>query len=224
MELGGTLSEENELYEGIPSTTGRGPLAPTPTAWPLFLFGFIGANGAQVTSIVTPYGVMAMASTGPTLIPSTTLIRYQRLALAKLRTETFIVYVSDGRGGSPREITVTITGTNDRPRTSPSPTPRRASRRHSLRGGTFAVQEFGSDSGQEPDVSHRRRQHTPAADGTSLPTVPTPPQAARGRHVQYGLRHADFDPPHGQDPCVNNASDKVQRVNAGETKAVETLK
>ena len=37
-------------------------------------FGFIDANGAQVTSIVTPYGVMAMAPDGPTPIPSTTLI------------------------------------------------------------------------------------------------------------------------------------------------------
>ena len=111
----GVFPGGNELYEGIPSMSGRA--TGTDANGDTLSFGFIGANGAQVTSIVTPYGVMAMAPDGTyTYTIDNANPDTNGLALGETRTETFTVYVSDGRGGlATQEITVTITGTNDIP-------------------------------------------------------------------------------------------------------------
>ena len=58
----GVFPGGNELYEGVPSMSGRA--TGTDANGDTLSFGFIDANGAQVTSIVTPYGVMAMAPDG----------------------------------------------------------------------------------------------------------------------------------------------------------------
>lgn len=111
----GVFPGGNELYEGVPSMSGRA--TGTDANGDTLSFGFIDANGAQVTSIVTPYGVMAMAPDGTyTYTIDNADPDTNGLALGETRTETFTVYVSDGRGGlTTQEITVTLTGTNDIP-------------------------------------------------------------------------------------------------------------
>ena len=111
----GVFPGGNELYEGVPSMSGRA--TGTDANGDTLSFGFIDANGAQVTSIVTPYGVMAMAPDGTyTYTIDNADPDTNGLALGETRTETFTVYVSDGRDGlTTQEITVTLTGTNDIP-------------------------------------------------------------------------------------------------------------
>ncbi|WP_308775043.1 VCBS domain-containing protein, partial [uncultured Bilophila sp.] len=114
----GVFPGGNEVYGGIPSMSGNaiGADANGDT----LSFGFIDAGGAQVTRIATPYGVMEMAPDGTyTYTIDNADPDTNGLALGETRTETFTVYVSDGRGGlATQEITVTITGTNDRPELS----------------------------------------------------------------------------------------------------------
>ena len=132
-------------------------------------FGFIDANGAQVTSIVTPYGVMAMAPDGTyTYTIDNADPDTNGLALGETRTETFTVYVSDGRGGlATQEITVTLTGTNDRPELSIANAAQDIHEDTASVGGTFAVQDPDSDSGQNQRAvdlcAQQRQRQGPAA-------------------------------------------------------------
>ena len=146
------------------------------------------------------------------------------LALGETRTETFTVYVSDGRGGlATQEITVTITGTNDRPELSIANAAQGIHEDTASVGGTFAVQDPDSDSGQNQTFHIEGGSNTPAADGTS---------PSDGSHSATGSTDATFTTDYGTltlDPAtgqwtyaLNNASDKVQQLNAGETK-VETF-
>ena len=90
-------------------------------------------------------------------------------------------------------------------------------------GGTFAVQDPDSDSGQNQTFHIEGGSNTPAADGTS---------PSDGSHSATGSTDATFTTDYGKltlDPAtgqwtyaLNNASDKVQQLNAGETK-VETF-
>ena len=219
----GVFPGGNELYEGIPSMSGRA--TGTDANGDTLSFGFIGANGAQVTSIVTPYGVMAMAPDGTyTYTIDNANPDTNGLALGETRTETFIVYVSDGRGGlATQEITVTITGTNDRPELSIANAAQGIHEDTASVGGTFAVQDPDSDSGQNQTFHIEGGSNTPAADGTS---------PSDGSHSATGSTDATFTTDYGTltlDPAtgqwtyaLNNASDKVQQLNAGETK-VETF-
>ena len=97
----------------------------------------------------------------------------------------------DGRGGlATQEITVTLTGTNDRPELSIA-TPRRDIHEDTASvGGTFAVQDPDSDSGQNQTFHIEGGSNTPAADGTSFRRFPLR-HRQHGRHVHYGLRQAD---------------------------------
>ena len=213
----------NELYEGVPSMSGRA--TGTDANGDTLSFGFIDANGAQVTSIVTPYGVMAMAPDGTyTYTIDNADPDTNGLALGETRTETFTVYVSDGRGGlATQEITVTLTGTNDRPELSIANAAQGIHEDTASVGGTFAVQDPDSDSGQNQTFHIEGGSNTPAADGTS---------PSDGSHSATGSTDATFttdygtltlDPASGQwTYALNNASDKVQQLNAGETK-VETF-
>ena len=219
----GVFPGGNELYEGIPSMSGRA--TGTDANGDTLSFGFIGANGAQVTSIVTPYGVMAMAPDGTyTYTIDNANPDTNGLALGETRTETFIVYVSDGRGGlATQEITVTITGTNDRPELSIANAAQGIHEDTASVGGTFTVQDPDSDSGQNQTFHIEGGSNTPAADGTS---------PSDGSHSATGSTDATFTTDYGTltlDPAtgqwtyaLNNASDKVQQLNAGETK-VETF-
>ena len=219
----GVFPGGNELYEGIPSMSGRA--TGTDANGDTLSFGFIGANGAQVTSIVTPYGVMAMAPDGTyTYTIDNANPDTNGLALGETRTETFTVYVSDGRGGlATQEITVTITGTNDRPELSIANAAQGIHEDTASVGGTFAVQDPDSDSGQNQTFHIEGGSNTPAADGTS---------PSDGSHSATGSTDATFTTDYGTltlDPAtgqwtyaLNNASDKVQQLNAGETK-VETF-
>ena len=213
----------NELYEGVPSMSGRA--TGTDANGDTLSFGFIDANGAQVTSIVTPYGVMAMAPDGTyTYTIDNADPDTNGLALGETRTETFTVYVSDGRGGlTTQEITVTLTGTNDRPELSIANAAQGIHEDTASVGGTFAVQDPDSDSGQNQTFHIEGGSNTPAADGTS---------PSDGSHSATGSTDATFTTDYGKltlDPAtgqwtyaLNNASDKVQQLNAGETK-VETF-
>ena len=215
----GVFPGGNELYEGVPSMSGRATNGDT------LSFGFIDANGAQVTSIVTPYGVMAMAPDGTyTYTIDNADPDTNGLALGETRTETFTVYVSDGRGGlTTQEITVTLTGTNDRPELSIANAAQGIHEDTASVGGTFAVQDPDSDSGQNQTFHIEGGSNTPAADGTS---------PSDGSHSATGSTDATFTTDYGKltlDPAtgqwtyaLNNASDKVQQLNAGETK-VETF-
>ena len=219
----GVFPGGNELYEGIPSMSGRA--TGTDANGDTLSFGFIDANGAQVTSIVTPYGVMAMAPDGTyTYTIDNADPDTNGLALGETRTETFTVYVSDGRGGlATQEITVTLTGTNDRPELSIANAAQGIHEDTASVGGTFAVQDPDSDSGQNQTFHIEGGSNTPAADGTS---------PSDGSHSATGSTDATFttdygtltlDPASGQwTYALNNASDKVQQLNAGETK-VETF-
>ena len=219
----GVFPGGNELYEGIPSMSGRA--TGTDANGDTLSFGFIGANGAQVTSIVTPYGVMAMAPDGTyTYTIDNANPDTNGLALGETRTETFTVYVSDGRGGlATQEITVTITGTNDRPELSIANAAQGIHEDTASVGGTFTVQDPDSDSGQNQTFHIEGGSNTPAADGTS---------PSDGSHSATGSTDATFTTDYGTltlDPAtgqwtyaLNNASDKVQQLNAGETK-VETF-
>ena len=219
----GVFPGGNELYEGIPSMSGRA--TGTDANGDTLSFGFIGANGAQVTSIVTPYGVMAMAPDGTyTYTIDNANPDTNGLALGETRTETFIVYVSDGRGGlATQEITVTITGTNDRPELSIANAAQGIHEDTASVGGTFTVQDPDSDSGQNQTFHIEGGSNTPAADGTS---------PSDGSHSATGSTDATFTTDYGTltlDPAtgqwtyaLNNASDKVQQLNAGETK-IETF-
>ena len=219
----GVFPGGNELYEGIPSMSGRA--TGTDANGDTLSFGFIGANGAQVTSIVTPYGVMAMAPDGTyTYTIDNANPDTNGLALGETRTETFIVYVSDGRGGlATQEITVTITGTNDRPELSIANAAQGIHEDTASVGGTFTVQDPDSDSGQNQTFHIEGGSNTPAADSTS---------PSDGSHSATGSTDATFTTDYGTltlDPAtgqwtyaLNNASDKVQQLNAGETK-VETF-
>lgn len=219
----GVFPGGNELYEGVPSMSGRA--TGTDANGDTLSFGFIGANGAQVTSIVTPYGVMAMAPDGTyTYTIDNADPDTNGLALGETRTETFTVYVSDGRGGlATQEITVTLTGTNDRPELSIANAAQGIHEDTASVGGTFAVQDPDSDSGQNQTFHIEGGSNTPAADGTS---------PSDGSHSATGSTDATFTTDYGKltlDPAtgqwtyaLNNASDKVQQLNAGETK-VETF-
>ena len=219
----GVFPGGNELYEGVPSMSGRG--TGTDANGDTLSFGFIDANGAQVTSIVTPYGVMAMAPDGTyTYTIDNADPDTNGLALGETRTETFTVYVSDGRGGlATQEITVTLTGTNDRPELSIANAAQGIHEDTASVGGTFAVQDPDSDSGQNQTFHIEGGSNTPAADGTS---------PSDGSHSAIGSTDATFTTDYGKltlDPAtgqwtyaLNNASDKVQQLNAGETK-VETF-
>ena len=219
----GVFPGGNELYEGVPSMSGRG--TGTDANGDTLSFGFIDANGAQVTSIVTPYGVMAMAPDGTyTYTIDNADPDTNGLALGETRTETFTVYVSDGRGGlATQEITVTLTGTNDRPELSIANAAQGIHEDTASVGGTFAVQDPDSDSGQNQTFHIEGGSNTPAADGTS---------PSDGSHSATGSTDATFTTDYGKltlDPAtgqwtyaLNNASDKVQQLNAGETK-VETF-
>ena len=219
----GVFPGGNELYEGVPSMSGRA--TGTDANGDTLSFGFIDANGAQVTSIVTPYGVMAMAPDGTyTYTIDNADPDTNGLALGETRTETFTVYVSDGRGGlATQEITVTLTGTNDRPELSIANAAQGIHEDTASVGGTFAVQDPDSDSGQTQTFHIEGGSNTPAADGTS---------PSDGSHSATGSTDATFttdygtltlDPASGQwTYALNNASDKVQQLNAGETK-VETF-
>ena len=219
----GVFPGGNELYEGVPSMSGRA--TGTDANGDTLSFGFIDANGAQVTSIVTPYGVMAMAPDGTyTYTIDNADPDTNGLALGETRTETFTVYVSDGRGGlATQEITVTITGTNDRPELSIANAAQGIHEDTASVGGTFAVQDPDSDSGQNQTFHIEGGSNTPAADGTS---------PSDGSHSATGSTDATFTTDYGKltlDPAtgqwtyaLNNASDKVQQLNAGETK-VETF-
>ena len=219
----GVFPGGNELYEGVPSMSGRA--TGTDANGDTLSFGFIDANGAQVTSIVTPYGVMAMAPDGTyTYTIDNADPDTNGLALGETRTETFTVYVSDGRGGlATQEITVTLTGTNDRPELSIANAAQGIHEDTASVGGTFTVQDPDSDSGQDQTFHIEGGSNTPAADGTS---------PSDGSHSATGNTDATFttdygtltlDPASGQwTYALNNASDKVQQLNAGETK-VETF-
>ena len=219
----GVFPGGNELYEGVPSMSGRA--TGTDANGDTLSFGFIDANGAQVTSIVTPYGVMAMAPDGTyTYTIDNADPDTNGLALGETRTETFTVYVSDGRGGlTTQEITVTLTGTNDRPELSIANAAQGIHEDTASVGGTFAVQDPDSDSGQNQTFHIEGGSNTPAADGTS---------PSDGSHSATGSTDATFTTDYGTltlDPAtgqwtyaLNNASDKVQQLNAGETK-VETF-
>ena len=219
----GVFPGGNELYEGVPSMSGRA--TGTDANGDTLSFGFIDANGAQVTSIVTPYGVMAMAPDGTyTYTIDNADPDTNGLALGETRTETFTVYVSDGRGGlATQEITVTLTGTNDRPELSIANAAQGIQEDTASVGGTFAVQDPDSDSGQNQTFHIEGGSNTPAADGTS---------PSDGSHSATGSTDATFTTDYGKltlDPAtgqwtyaLNNASDKVQQLNAGETK-VETF-
>ena len=219
----GVFPGGNELYEGVPSMSGRA--TGTDANGDTLSFGFIDANGAQVTSIVTPYGVMAMAPDGTyTYTIDNADPDTNGLALGETRTETFTVYVSDGRDGlTTQEITVTLTGTNDRPELSIANAAQGIHEDTASVGGTFAVQDPDSDSGQNQTFHIEGGSNTPAADGTS---------PSDGSHSATGSTDATFTTDYGKltlDPAtgqwtyaLNNASDKVQQLNAGETK-VETF-
>ena len=219
----GVFPGGNELYEGVPSMSGRA--TGTDANGDTLSFGFIDANGAQVTSIVTPYGVMAMAPDGTyTYTIDNADPDTNGLALGETRTETFTVYVSDGRGGlATQEITVTLTGTNDRPELSIANAAQGIHEDTASVGGTFAVQDPDSDSGQNQTFHIEGGSNTPAADGTS---------PSDGSHSATGSTDATFTTDYGKltlDPAtgqwtyaLNNASDKVQQLNVGETK-VETF-
>ena len=219
----GVFPGGNELYEGVPSMSGRA--TGTDANGDTLSFGFIDANGAQVTSIVTPYGVMAMAPDGTyTYTIDNADPDTNGLALGETRTETFTVYVSDGRGGlTTQEITVTLTGTNDRPELSIANAAQDIHEDTASVGGTFTVQDPDSDSGQNQTFHIEGGSNTPAADGTS---------PSDGSHSATGSTDATFTTDYGKltlDPAtgqwtyaLNNASDKVQQLNAGETK-VETF-
>ena len=219
----GVFPGGNEIYEGVPSMSGRA--TGTDANGDTLSFGFIDANGAQVTSIVTPYGVMAMAPDGTyTYTIDNADPDTNGLALGETRTETFTVYVSDGRGGlATQEITVTLTGTNDRPELSIANAAQGIHEDTASVGGTFAVQDPDSDSGQNQTFHIEGGSNTPAADGTS---------PSDGSHSATGSTDATFTTDYGKltlDPAtgqwtyaLNNASDKVQQLNAGETK-VETF-
>ena len=219
----GVFPGGNELYEGVPSMSGRA--TGTDANGDTLSFGFIDANGAQVTSIVTPYGVMAMAPDGTyTYTIDNADPDTNGLALGETRTETFTVYVSDGRSGlATQEITVTLTGTNDRPELSIANAAQGIHEDTASVGGTFAVQDPDSDSGQNQTFHIEGGSNTPAADGTS---------PSDGSHSATGSTDATFTTDYGKltlDPAtgqwtyaLNNASDKVQQLNAGETK-VETF-
>ena len=219
----GVFPGGNELYEGVPSMSGRA--TGTDANGDTLSFGFIDANGAQVTSIVTPYGVMAMAPDGTyTYTIDNADPDTNGLALGETRTETFTVYVSDGCGGlATQEITVTLTGTNDRPELSIANAAQGIHEDTASVGGTFAVQDPDSDSGQNQTFHIEGGSNTPAADGTS---------PSDGSHSATGSTDATFTTDYGKltlDPAtgqwtyaLNNASDKVQQLNAGETK-VETF-
>ena len=219
----GVFPGGNEIYEGIPSMTGSaiGADANGDT----LSFGFIDANGAQVTSITTPYGVMSMAPDGTyTYTIDNADPDTNGLALGETRTETFTVYVSDGRGGiATQEVTVTITGTNDRPELSIANAEQGIQEDSASVGGTFAVQDPDSDSGQNQRFHIEGGNNTPAANGTA---------PSDGSHSATGSTDATFTTDYGKltlNPAtgqwtyeLNNASDKVQQLNAGETK-VETF-
>ena len=219
----GVFPGGNELYEGVPSLSGRA--TGTDANGDTLSFGFIDANGAQVTSIVTPYGVMAMAPDGTyTYTIDNADPDTNGLALGETRTETFTVYVSDGRGGlATQEITVTLTGTNDRPELSIANAAQGIHEDTASVGGTFAVQDPDSDSGQNQTFHIEGGSNTPAADGTS---------PSDGSHSATGSTDATFTTDYGKltlapatgqwTYALNNASDKVQQLNAGETK-VETF-
>ena len=208
----GVFPGGNELYEGVPSMSGRA--TGTDANGDTLSFGFIDANGAQVTSIVTPYGVMAMAPDGTyTYTIDNADPDTNGLALGETRTETFTVYVSDGRGGlATQEITVTLTGTNDRPELSIANAAQGIHEDTASVGGTFAVQDPDSDSGQNQTFHIEGGSNTPAADGTS---------PSDGSHSATGSTDATFTTDYGKltlDPAtgqwtyaLNNASDKVVR-------------
>ena len=228
----GVFPGGNELYEGVPSMSGRA--TGTDANGDTLSFGFIDANGAQVTSIVTPYGVMAMAPDGTyTYTIDNADPDTNGLALGETRTETFTVYVSDGRGGlATQEITVTLTGTNDRPELSIDNATQGIHEDSASVGGTFTVQDPDSDSGQN-QTFHIEGGKTTDADGSIHDTIiadGTSP--SDGSHSATGSTDATFTTDYGKltlDPAtgqwtyaLNNASDKVQQLNAGETK-VETF-
>lgn len=107
------------------------------------------------------------------------------LARGETRTETFTIYVSDGRGGlATQEITVTITGTNDRPELSIADAAQPIHEDTASVGGSFEVEDPDSDSGQN-QTFHIAGGKTTDADGrfmtppARLSTAPTPPKAAR---------------------------------------------
>ena len=184
----GVFPGGNELYEGVPSMSGRA--TGTDANGDTLSFGFIDANGAQVTSIVTPYGVMAMAPDGTyTYTIDNADLDTNGLALGETRTETFTVYVSDGRGGlTTQEITVTLTGTNDRPELSIANAAQGIHEDTASVGGTFAVQDPDSDSGQNQTFHIEGGSNTPAADGTS---------PSDGSHSATGSTDATFTTDYG---------------------------
>ena len=220
----GVLPGGNTPYEGIPSMSGSA--TGTDGNGDSLSFGFIDANGAQVSSITTPYGVMTMAPDGTyTYTLDNADPDTNGLARGETRTETFTIYVSDGRGGlATQEITVTITGTNDRPELSIADAAQPIHEDTASVGGSFEVEDPDSDSGQN-QTFHIAGGKTTDADGKVHDTTGT---AVDGSHTAEGSTPATFTTDYGKltlDPAtgqwkyeLDNTNEEIQQLNAGEKK------
>lgn len=220
----GVFPGGNKPYEGIPSMSGSA--TGTDGNGDSLSFGFIDANGAQVSSITTPYGVMTMAPDGTyTYTLDNADPDTNGLARGETRTETFTIYVSDGRGGlATQEITVTITGTNDRPELSIADAAQPIHEDTASVGGSFEVEDPDSDSGQN-QTFHIAGGKTTDADGKVHDTTGT---AVDGTHTAEGSTLATFTTDYGKltlDPAtgqwkyeLDNTNEEIQQLNAGEKK------
>lgn len=220
----GVFPGGNTPYEGIPSMSGSA--TGTDGNGDSLSFGFIDANGAQVSSITTPYGVMTMAPDGTyTYTLDNADPDTNGLARGETRTETFTIYVSDGRGGlATQEITVTITGTNDRPELSIADAAQPIHEDTASVGGSFEVEDPDSDSGQN-QTFHIAGGKTTDADGKVHDTTGT---AVDGSHTAEGSTPATFTTDYGKltlDPAtgqwtyeLDNTNEEIQQLNAGEKK------
>lgn len=112
VEESGVFKGGNQANPGTPQASGS--ITATDADGDPLTFGFV-HDGQQVNSITATFGTITMDENGNyTYILNNDSAN--SLALGENRTETFTVYVSDGKGGFvTQEINVNIIGTNDQP-------------------------------------------------------------------------------------------------------------
>ncbi|MEI3478655.1 MAG: VCBS domain-containing protein [Bilophila sp.] len=204
----------NIAYEGEAIATGR--VTATDDDGDPLTYGFIDAAGNRVTTIDAAHGSITIEQDGTfTYTLDNNDPDTNGLALGETATETFTVFVDDGRGGVvTRPITVTITGTNDQPELTITGSGQDVVEDGTQSvTGTFDVADPDSDAGTDQTFhidsanDGKGTDGTRGEDGSTNATFTT----------DYGT--LTLNPETGEwEYTLNNDSDAVQQLEEGDTR------
>ncbi len=204
----------NDPYAGEAIATGR--VTATDDDGDPLTYGFIDAAGNRVTTIDAAHGSITIEQDGTfTYTLDNNDPDTNGLALGETATETFTVFVDDGRGGVvTRPITVTITGTNDEPELTITGSGQDVVEDGTQSvTGTFGVADPDSDAGTDQTFhidsanDGKGTDGTRGEDGSTNATFTT----------DYGT--LTLNPETGKwEYTLSNDSDAVQQLKEGDTR------